>query len=76
MKITLDKLNLNCIGIVDNINCNTSIKTRLLDLGVITGTHITPVFKSMLNDPIAYNIRGATIAIRNEDANKITVIPL
>ena len=76
MKVTLDKLNLNCIGIVDNINCNTNIKTRLLDLGIISGTQITPVFKSMLNDPIAYNVRGTIIAIRNDDAKKITIIPL
>lgn len=73
MEITLDKLNLNTIGIVKEINCSDSIKTRLLDLGIISSTKIIPVFRSMFSDPTAYLIRGSILAIRENDAKNIIV---
>jgi len=41
---------------------------RLRDLGVTEGTKIKCVMKSPLGDPKAYEIRGAVIALRREDA--------
>lgn len=50
------------------------LKRRLLDLGVIKNTKIKPVFKSISGNPIAYEIRGSVIAIRNEDAKNIELL--
>ena len=50
------------------------LKRRLLDLGVIKSTKIKPVFKSISGSPIAYEIRGSVIAIRNEDAKNIELL--
>lgn len=50
------------------------LKRRLLDLGVIKSTKIKPVFNSISGNPIAYEIRGSVIAIRNEDAKNIELL--
>ena len=48
-------------------------RRRLLDLGFVPGTRITIVRKSPLGDPVAYRVRGATIALRNCDARQVLV---
>ena len=70
---TLDALPINSSGIIDVINCKDNIKHRLLDLGLVRGTKITPYICSPFGDPIAYYVRGFVIAIRNSDANKIQI---
>jgi len=45
----------------------------MLDLGIISGTAITPVFRSPIGDPTAYEVRGTLLALRQEDALKIEV---
>ncbi len=46
---------------------------RLLDLGVVPGTEITPELVSSSGDPVAYRIRGALIALRRSQASSIMV---
>lgn len=46
---------------------------RLMDIGLIKGTTVKCVLKSPLGNPAAYKIRGAVIAIRDEDAKNIEV---
>ena len=72
--ITLNKVNLNTYAKVINVNCNGFDKRRFLDLGIITGTKIKPIFRSPLGDPTAYEIRKSIIALRKEDSEKIIVI--
>ncbi len=71
--IDLDRLDLNTIGIVNEIKCSDSIKRRLLDMGLVKGTKIVPVLISPSKDPRAFEVRGTIIAIRKEDAVKIEV---
>ena len=70
---TLNDLPLNKYGYIKCLKCNDNIKRRLLDLGLIEGTLICPVLVSASKDPRAFLVRGSTIAIRNEDANKIEI---
>lgn len=70
---TLNDVHLNNTAIIDSINCTGKLHRRFLDLGIIPGSKITPVFSSIFNDPVAYEIRGSIIAIRNEDSKKIFV---
>lgn len=60
-------------GIIKKIEANKNIKRRLLDIGLINGTEVVCVLKSPFKDPTAYLIRGAIIAIRKEDCDKIEV---
>ncbi len=53
--------------------CRGIQRRRLLDLGVIPGTHIAALMKSAGGDPTAYEIRGATIALRESQAHWIHV---
>ena len=60
-------------GTVKSLSCNGNIRRRLLDLGLVNGTNITPVFKSPSGDPTAYEIRKTLIAIRKEDSKNICI---
>lgn len=69
--MNLYELPLNAIGVVDELNCKGNIRRRLLDLGIVNGTKITPVFKSPSGDPTAYEIRKTLIALRKVDSKLI-----
>ncbi len=57
------------IGI--STRCRGQQRRRLMDLGVVPGTEIEVEMKSVGGDPIAYRIRGATIALRKKQAERI-----
>lgn len=69
--MTLNKLEINKTGYIKKLNCSESVKRRLLDLGLIKGTAITPLFVSPSGDPTAFEVRGSVIAIRLEDTSLI-----
>jgi ferrous iron transport protein A len=46
---------------------------RLKDMGLVVGTKTKCLLKSPLGDPAAYRVRGAVVAIRNDDACKIGI---
>ena len=58
-----------------DIGSGSFMKRRLMDLGLSEGALISPLFESLSGDPRAYNLRGAVIALRSEDAKKIIVVP-
>lgn len=51
-----------------DLACRGAQRRRLLDLGVVPGTAITAVMQSAGGDPMAYEIRGALIALRRTQA--------
>lgn len=69
--IDLNQLELDKEGIIESIDCDTNIKRRLLDLGLVKGTKIIPILVSPSKDPRAFIVRGSIIAIRKEEAKKI-----
>ncbi|HCS74738.1 MAG TPA: ferrous iron transport protein A [Clostridiales bacterium] len=71
--ISLEKLSLGSIGRVKELITEGVARRRMLDLGLIHDTIIKPLMKSPAGDPIAYEIRGAVIALRSEEASKILV---
>jgi DtxR family transcriptional regulator, Mn-dependent transcriptional regulator len=48
-------------------------RRRLMDLGLVPGTMVTAVMKSFGNDPVAYQIRGAVIALRKRQTDAIFI---
>ncbi len=72
-KTTLDKLPLNMNGTVTNLFAKENLRRRFLDLGLVNGTKIIPVFISPSGDPIAYEFRGSLIAIRKMDAKLVEI---
>lgn len=53
--------------------CRGPERRRMMDLGILSGTVIEPELVSPGGDPTAYRIRGALIALRNEQAQWIRV---
>lgn len=72
---TLADLNGSETGRVIGISsaCQGPQRRRLLDLGVVAGTEITPELVSSAGDPVAYRIRGALIALRRSQASLIDI---
>ena len=48
-------------------------RRRLLDLGIVPGTPVAVEMRSASGDPTAYEVRGATLGLRREQAAKVLV---
>jgi DtxR family Mn-dependent transcriptional regulator len=53
--------------------CVGAERRRLLDLGVVPGTRIRCEFSSPFGTPRSYDIRGALIALRDHQADRILI---
>ena len=53
--------------------CRGLQRRRLMDLGIVPGTKISAEFASVDASPMAYNIRGALIALRSDQARMIKI---
>lgn len=76
MNTTQIPLNQLPIGKRANVSALTSdgaTRRRMLDLGVIDGTEIEPLYQSPSGNPVAYLVRGAVIAFRTDVSEKIMV---
>lgn len=71
--VPLTDLKIDSTAKIDHISCESHIKRRFLDLGIVPGTFITPIFKSIAGDPIAYEVRDTVLAIRKQDARNIFI---
>ncbi len=72
---TLADLDLGEIAEISAISpaCHGAQRRRLLDLGLLPGTRVSAELTSFSGNPTAYNIRGATIALRKEQAQLIQI---
>lgn len=70
---TLNKISTGEFAVVLSIDTELSLKQRLYDIGLVPGTKIKVVHQSPSGNPRAYLVRGAVIALRNYDAEKISV---
>ncbi len=72
MRKKLSDMKVGESGIVRKIGELKELKNRLIELGILN-TPIKVVKKAPFNDPIAINLGNTTIALREEDAQKIEV---
>jgi DtxR family Mn-dependent transcriptional regulator len=54
-------------------SCRGIQRRRLLDLGLVPGTVIEPELRSASGSPVAYRVRGALVALREDQAQQIQV---
>ena len=73
MTLCLNDITPGQTAVIKQLNINGSMRRRLLDIGLIDGTKIECIGKSVLGDPSAFLIRGAVIAIRSEDCKNILI---
>ena len=70
---SLDKLSINKMVKVITISDNSTIKRRLLDIGIIPGIEIKKILISPFKGISAYLVMDSLIAIRDNDAKLIEV---
>lgn len=73
MKITLNQIKVGNKAVICKLHNGDGIRRRLLDMGMIPGTVVESVMKSPGGDPTAYLIRGALVALREEESMQIEV---
>lgn len=52
---------------------DSSLKVKLMEMGLIVGKRMTVLFRAPLGDPIAYDVEGYILSLRIDEANQITV---
>lgn len=52
----------------------TSLRRRLLDMGITPKTKVTLVRTAPLGDPIELNVRGYSLTIRKSDAALVEIL--
>jgi ferrous iron transport protein A len=72
-EIPLNQLPIGKKGFVSRLLSDGATRKRLLDLGIIDGTEIQPLYKSPSGNPVAYFVRGAVIALRYDVSDSIMV---
>lgn len=73
IQLSLNQLPIGRKAHVLALTSDGSARRRMLDLGLIDGTEIEPLYKSPSGNPVAYLIRGAVIALRSDVSEKIMV---
>lgn len=53
--------------------CSHQLQKRLEDMGLLPGAEIVCLHKSPSGSPVAYDIQGASIALRRRDTREIRV---
>lgn len=72
--LALNQLQVGESAEVADIFSGDEMKRRFQDLGLIRGTKVVCVAESAFRDLRVYQIRGAYIAIRSGDAEKIVLM--
>lgn len=72
-EIPLNQLPIGTKASVSRLLSEGATRKRLLDLGIIDGTVIEPLYQSPSGNPVAYFIRGAVIALRFDVSDTIMV---
>ncbi len=71
--MTLDKLPIGREAVIAAVGGEGPLRCRLLDMGLIPNTRIVVSKVAPMGDPIELQLRGYTLSIRLEDAEKITL---
>ncbi len=67
----LNELRVGGKAVVEGLQTEGPMRRRLQDIGIVEGTEIECVGRSPGGDPAAYFIKGAVIALRDEDSRGV-----
>lgn len=71
--MTLKELGIGCCGSILAVRGEGRLRNRLLDMGLIPGTHIRKIKTAPLGDPMQISVRGYELTLRNDDADLIEI---
>lgn len=69
---TLDKLNIGQKIRVKNIEKDSAVRRKLLDMGITPGVEIKVTGKAPLGDPLEVLVRGYKLTLRKNEAKVIS----
>jgi ferrous iron transport protein A len=73
MRINLRKMHDNQAGTIASVKVAGELGRRLRDMGLVPGTEIKIQGRAPLYDPVALRVMGATLTLRNNEADYIEV---
>ncbi|MEJ2098546.1 MAG: FeoA family protein [Desulfobacterales bacterium] len=73
MRINMRKMLDNQAGTIARIKVSGELGRRIRDMGLVPGTEIKIQGRAPLYDPVALRVRGATLTMRNNEADFIEV---
>ena len=71
--VSLADMKVGQSGVVETLKGRGNIQHRLVDMGVVKGSHISVFKKAPLGDPIEVTVRGYELSIRKADAEMVEV---
>lgn len=71
--IKLSEMHVGSSGIVEALEGHGNIQHRLVDMGVVKGSHISVVKVAPLGDPVEIKVKGTELALRKNEAAMISV---
>ena len=71
--MTLNDLAIGKGGVIAQVGGEGPLRLRFLDMGLIPGTYVKLEKIAPMGDPLQIEVRGYTLTIRREDAQKITL---
>jgi ferrous iron transport protein A len=73
MRTNIRKMRDNQAGTIAAIKIGGELGRRIRDMGLVPGTDIKIQGRAPLYDPVALRVRGATLTLRNNEADYIEV---
>jgi ferrous iron transport protein A len=73
MRMNLRQMSDNQAGTIAAIKVAGDLGRRIRDMGLVPGTEIKIQGRAPLYDPVALRVRGATLTLRNSEADSIEV---
>ena len=73
MRINLRNMHINQTGTIASIRVSGELGRRIRDMGLVPGTEIKIQGRAPLYDPVALRVGGATLTLRNSEADYIEV---
>jgi ferrous iron transport protein A len=73
MRINMRNMLDNQAGTIARIKVSGELGRRIRDMGLVPGTDIKIQGRAPLYDPVALRVRGATLTLRNNEADFIEV---
>ncbi|MBW1761413.1 MAG: ferrous iron transport protein A [Deltaproteobacteria bacterium] len=75
MKTSLADLPVGQPAEIASIDCERRISRRLMEMGLLPGTHVRVVRVAPLGDPIELRVRNYSLSLRRAEAAQIAVSP-
>ena len=73
MRINMRQMQDNQIGTIAAIKTGGELGRRIRDMGLVPGAEIKIQGRAPLYDPVALRVMGATLTLRNNEADYIEV---